>query len=1146
VIFSLVVQEQTQQARPLTLCEVEIWSPECAPCPAGASSLPGSKLHTDCQCNAGWVGVNGDACVQCGPGTYKADPLTCVGCPPGASSAAGSSECECNPGWAVANGSACVQCGAGTYKGGVGPGLCLLCPPDLTSPAGSTVIAACQCFAGWFGQPGAPCVQCPRNLTSPAGSTVIAACQCFPGWSEQPGAECVLCAAGKYRQSNFGYNWARSCGAARTDACPTAQSSTLLNGDPGRAVDGNSAADFGGESCTYTESGLMNWWSVTLGDTPILVTGLRMRGREDCCDGRTEGYSIHAGNDLTAAGRLQNNAVCVPAVAGRALTRYSADNLVCQQPIYGRIVIFSLVVQEQTQQARPLTLCEVEIWSPECAPCPAGASSLPGSTMRTDCQCNAGWVGANGDACTQCGPGTYKADPLTCVGCPSGASSAAGSSECVPCAAGKYRSVLPEFDWARSCGAARNTGCATAQSSGSAGDANAVWTPQSCTHTSNSGVNWWSVTLGETAVHVSGLRVRGRAHGAQGYSVYIGNDTTAAGMFTENALCVAGVAGADVAQFLPVDLLCGKSITGRILVFRVPADYLTLCDVEIWSSECAPCPANSDSRPGSDERTDCQCPAGFTGSDEAECSQCAAGKYSNANTWKDWALSCGAARNESCPTEYNWARSCGAARNEACPTAQIGTALNGLSQRAVDGNVDAAWGGSSCTQTFNQGGMNWWRVTLGTDPVVVSGLRVRGNNDGFYYATSKGYSVYVGNDLTPAGMFANNTVCVPSVAGRALKTTSADDLTCDQPISGRHVIFTVTNTRLILCEVEIWSRSRFQQCISCPANYGSLAGSSGCVCSPGWTWSDAGQCVPCEAGTYKPTLGTEPCLPCPAKSTSPVGSTVITACRCLARFGGEPGAACVLCAAGKYSSVLSAQCAPCPADSSSLPGSDERSDCQCNAGWTVSDGAVCAQCVAGKYRQDISSQECAPCPANTGSLPGSSGCVCSPAWTLSGQCVPCEAGTYKPTLGTEPCLPCPANSDSLAMSTLITACQCNVGWYHADGPFCDTCAPGKYVRDSLSCVNCEAGKYGTTVNAVSCMDCPPDTGSVGIGATRCGCFPGFGGDLCAACAGDTYKDSFGMAECTACPASSSIASPKNTAVGDCACSSDRYRVAVPD
>jgi len=547
------------------------------------------------------------------------------------------------------------------------------------------------------------------------------------------------------------------------------------------------------------------------------------------------------------------------------------------------------------------------------------------------------------------------------------------------CAAGKYKNLLSEYDWARSCGAARNTGCAAAQSSGAAGEASAVWTPQTCTQTSNEGANWWSVTLGETAVIVTGLRVRGRAQGTDGYSVYIGDDTTAAGMLTKNTLCVAGVAGETVEQFAPVDLVCARAIPGRIAVFVAADSHLTLCDVEIWSPECAPCLANSDSLAGSDERTDCQCKAGFTRADGVACSACLAGTYGQANFG------------------YNRARSCGAARNASCPTAQSSTADNGLAQRAVDGNADAAWDASSCSQTFNTG-VSWWSVTLGTDPVLVSGLRVRANSDGFVWADSKGYSVYVGNDLTPAGMFTNNAVCVPAVAGRGLTQTSADDLMCGLPISGRHVIFTVTNARLILCEVEIWS----PECIPCPANTGSLAGSSSCVCSAGWTWSDAGQCVPCEAATYKATLGPEACLRCPD------------------------------------------------------------------------------------------------------------------------------------------------NADSPAMSTTNTACECNAGWNGAHGGVCETCVPGKYTTDSLSCVDCEPGKYSTTVNAVSCVDCPPDTGSVGIGATRCGCFPGFTGPLCEACVGDTYKDFNGDEACTACPASSSIVSANNTAVGDCACSTNTFRVPVPD
>ena len=192
------------------------------------------------------------------------------------------------------------------------------------------------------------------------------------------------------------------------------------------------------------------------------MTGLRVRGRQDCCHTRTANYAIHVGNDLTAAGRLQNNAVCVPAVAGRALTQYSADNLVCQQPIYGRIVIFSLVVPIA---AVPLTLCEVEIWSPECAPCPADSTSVPGSTGRSDCQCNAGYTGANGGTCSQCNINHYKAGlgPAACTPCLADSVSAAGSvvntacqcnagytgahgGTCVRCLAGTYKSGTGNAD----------------------------------------------------------------------------------------------------------------------------------------------------------------------------------------------------------------------------------------------------------------------------------------------------------------------------------------------------------------------------------------------------------------------------------------------------------------------------------------------------------------------------------------------------------------------------------------------------------------------------------------------------------------------------------------------------------------------------
>ena len=46
------------------------------------------------------------------------------------------------------------------------------------------------------------------------------------------------------------------------------------------------------------------------------------------------------------------------------------------------------------------------------------------------------------------------------------------------------------------------------------------------------------------------------------------------------------------------------------------------------------------------------------------------------------------------------------------PTLQSSTGFGGVSSRAVDGNANSQWGGSSCTHTNRQRGA-WWRVDLG-------------------------------------------------------------------------------------------------------------------------------------------------------------------------------------------------------------------------------------------------------------------------------------------------------------------------------------------------------------------------------------------------------------------------------------------------
>ena len=86
----------------------------CKECPEDSSSSPGSNAETDCQCNPGFSGANGDpcnacttgqknvgnGCVTCGNTEYQPDEgaTECLSCRPNSVSSADRSKCECNAG----------------------------------------------------------------------------------------------------------------------------------------------------------------------------------------------------------------------------------------------------------------------------------------------------------------------------------------------------------------------------------------------------------------------------------------------------------------------------------------------------------------------------------------------------------------------------------------------------------------------------------------------------------------------------------------------------------------------------------------------------------------------------------------------------------------------------------------------------------------------------------------------------------------------------------------------------------------------------------------------------------------------------------------------------------------------------------------
>ena len=119
----------------------------CSNCPAHSSSSQGSPQVTDCLCNAGYTGGDGQECVACRAGAFK----DTIGSAP------------------------CSMCPSGKYQNLSGSCECKTCPDNAKSPAGSTSGVQCSCKAGYqslFPPPASlqdagdgvsNCVECPTG-----------------------------------------------------------------------------------------------------------------------------------------------------------------------------------------------------------------------------------------------------------------------------------------------------------------------------------------------------------------------------------------------------------------------------------------------------------------------------------------------------------------------------------------------------------------------------------------------------------------------------------------------------------------------------------------------------------------------------------------------------------------------------------------------------------------------------------------------------------------------------------------------------------------------------------------------------------------------------------------------------------------------
>jgi len=324
-------------------------------CPGNSSSEKGSWMQTDCVCNAGWVAEDGDECMLCLQGFWCPGGNVSYACPGNSSSEVGSwmqVECECPPGWVGQDGDACSRCNKDSFC--PGGNVSKSCPGNSSSELGSGMQTDCQCNPGWFGEDGEECIlckedfwcpggalnfSCPGNSTAVAGSSRLEDCTCPRAFFLADDQSCMECTVGFWCP-----------GGNQIFECPRNSSTSL--GSTGQ-TDCNCIAGFRGEAggaCTQCIEGI---W----------------------CPGGNESFRCPADSTSDVGSSAKMDCRCVPGYSG---------------PPGG-----------------PCALCQENFWCPGVGPtnsnaCPNNSSAEIGSVAKTDCVCDPGFRGENGGNCTLC------------------------------------------------------------------------------------------------------------------------------------------------------------------------------------------------------------------------------------------------------------------------------------------------------------------------------------------------------------------------------------------------------------------------------------------------------------------------------------------------------------------------------------------------------------------------------------------------------------------------------------------------------------------------------------------------------------------------------------------------------------------------
>ena len=1064
---------------------------ECTPCPAGSTTTQNQcegrfTALSCCVADIGYVSSGGS--FQLSPtGTYKnvVGNLAAESCPEYSNSPAGSTlleACSCNAGYAGVDGQTCDECPSGTFED-TSDHLCKSCPENADSPSGSSHVTSCVCAAGFGGHDGAAncvecntgfyesedeCVSCPSNTISEPASASIIRCLCNAGYTGPDGGECTPCGVNQYK-SAIGSTGCQSC-SDHTNSPQASTSSANCECNTGYVGSNDNG-------CTQCEAGKYVGSNLCVSCPSNSNSDAGSDDLAMCyCNA---GYTGSDGELCSAceAGKFKSDsgsALCV-SCDQNSNTAYSGSTLstACQ-----------CNVGYTGPNGGPCLACEAGKYknnpgSEVCVDCDANANSPMASTEAAACQCKAGYTGLDGGECTLCSVNQYKSEigSVTCNSCGEHANSPEASTSIMNCTCNTgYVSIVNSNDLT----------CTQCGNNTYLEDNYCKICPPN-TH-SNAGSTDIKQCFCNPGYYYSPLHDKCQVCEANSYCAGGGLSIQSIELCPPNA---QSAPGADDYE----DCSCIAGYYGINLGFSLNCSQCKSAFYCPGGSDIERCPGNSSSPVSSSKKTDCTCNANYTGPDGGTCANCAAGSYCGGGNATEACPS-----NSHSPSNSDEVTDCICNAGYTGPDGQACTACGAKHYKSATGSADCI----QCTH-------------FSTSPAA-SIAQTDCRCDAGYIGPPGGQCGFV----CPAGSqrTSDNTDCEMCPASK-FKPDAGDHACTDCPENALHSLTNQTSVTACFCK---WGFIKH-------SNWPSIAECVNCADTNQFNnYNNEEKCFDCDSNTDGTT--------CLNLQFAPAGYNYD-------RFN------LALCISNKYNDGTFATCQLCPEGSShALTGSDSINDCTCHVGYTrLNSGQACEQCVAGTYKDVEGDSACSICPSDSSSAIASDAvgdCHCNAGYTgpNGGTCEACAANTFKASSGPSTCTSCPSNTVSVSGSDDVSDCKCDVGYTGPDGSACTACLEGKY-KDKNGTAGCsDCTDYASSPSGSDNIDdCTCNPGYNFDSSKNCvlDCAAGTTGSSgsCVNCAAGTFKSTTGSGVCTQCNVQRNESAAGSVSAHNCTCASGR-------